>query len=245
MKSRIVIRLLIAALLAFQWQIATWITAAPEPAYAYDWTPADVTVTYHMTGGMTPITDLTLTDLGFVSVSANWTPGGTYTMLRGLRDGIPSSITDGELIYYGPSSTVNITGMQLDLYDYGVAAWTYAADNVTYLESYDTATIGGDGVDEIANEITGIATSVNDLSTTFGGFSTLLTGTIIPIALLLIITFFGYWHRDKPLLLIGGIGWMIYGFSYWSTYWWLSVILVLSGFAIILKTALDTRKQNQ
>lgn len=153
MKSRIVIRLLIAALLAFQWQIATWVTADPEPAYAYDWTPADVVVTYHMAGGMVPITDLTLTDLGFVSVSANWTPGGTYTMLRGLRGGVPSSITEGELIYYGPASSFNITGMQLDLYDYGVAAWTFATDNVTYLESYDTATIGGDGLENVSSAL--------------------------------------------------------------------------------------------
>jgi hypothetical protein len=152
-KSKIVIRLLIAALIAFQWQIAAWITADPEPVYAYDWTPADVTVTYHMSTGMIPITDLTLTDLGFVSVSANWTPGGNYTMLRGLRGGIPSSITDGELIYYGPLSSFNITGMQLDLYDYGVAAWTFASDNTTYLDEYDTASIGGDGVEQIANSL--------------------------------------------------------------------------------------------
>lgn len=101
--------------------------------------------------GIVPITDLMLIDNGFVTVSANWTPGGNYTMLRGLRDGTPSSITEGELIYYGPLSSVNITGMQLDLHEYGVAAWVFAADNTTYLEQYDTASIGGEGVTEIAN----------------------------------------------------------------------------------------------
>ena len=104
-------------------------------------------------------TGLTLTDLGYITVAANWTKGAgtTYTMLRGLRSGYPASITDGELLYYGEATSLNSTGYALDISSYYVSAWGFLADNVTYSTACATATIGGEAMTEVADALTGIS----------------------------------------------------------------------------------------
>jgi len=93
------------------------------------------------------LTDLgiTLIDLGASSIGAEWTPDATatYTMIRISRSGYPSSITDGELFYYGDAIAYNGTGYDLEYMTYYASAWGFAADNVTYSADYTTASVGG------------------------------------------------------------------------------------------------------
>lgn len=196
MKLKLVTRLLVAALIAFQWQVAVWVTAEPEPVYAYDWTPADVTVTYHMSGAISPITDLTLTDLEFVSVKADYTLTAGYVMLRGSTVTFPTSPTEGELIYYGPDSSVNFTAPDLDLHECFVSAFVFATDNVTYLETYDTATIGGEGVEEIATGLETLATTGD----TFAEIGSLA----IQVVIVLVMLTFAIWAKDIIFYYVAG-----------------------------------------
>jgi len=65
---------------------------------------------------------------------------------------------------------------------------------------------------------------------------------IIMVVLILAITAFGYWHRDRILLGVAGFAWIIYGFAFWNRSWWMSVILVIAGGYIITKSMMDRRK---
>lgn len=175
---------------------------APQPTIASETSDhVDITITaIPNLYGILPITDLTLTDLGFVNIQADWTPGGNYTMLRGFRDYSPTSASDalanGELIYYGPESSYNITGMMLDIYHYEIVALTFATDNVTYLETYDTATIGGEGVEEIATGLETLATTGD----TFAEIGSLA----IQVVIVLVMLTFAIWAKDIIFYYVAG-----------------------------------------
>lgn len=108
--------------------------------------------TYGTTTGVAPTifppTDFTLTDLGTITVSGNWTPGvnSTYTMIRVSRSGYPSTTDGGELAYYGDGTTDNWSGYALETITYYFSAWGYGADNVTCSIDYTTGKIGGEGM---------------------------------------------------------------------------------------------------
>lgn len=174
------LRIIAALGVAFTWPIISMF-AAPLPVVASASLEADVTVTYVITGAMGSPSGFTLTDLGAVSISMNWTSGNntTYTMIRGSRIDYPATVTSGELVYYGPLTSYNATGYSLDITAYYFSAWAYDSDNTTYAASYATASIGGEGVTELA-------TSVDGLSSTFDNFlvvAQLLAGSIFVLGM--------------------------------------------------------------
>lgn len=146
-------------------QIMNYLQDLPRALAA---TNADVTVYVTPLSGVGPPSNLLLTDLGLTTVQATWSAGtnSTYTMLRGSRSGIPTSITDGELIYYDTGTTHNITNGVLLLINYQdiyVSAWSYGSDNITVSNSYASAHIGGETMEELAEEVSGLSDAIASL----------------------------------------------------------------------------------
>lgn len=42
----------------------------------------------------------------------------------------------------------------------------------------------------------------------------------------------GYWIRVPLIVMLAGLGLVIFGFTLWSTYWWLSLITVIVGMVL-------------
>lgn len=146
-----------------------------SPVMAANFDDISITVTPGV-GILLPPTGLTLTDLGFVTVTANWTPSvsanASYTMLRGLRTGYPATPAEGELIYYGADSSDNIVGTHLDTSEYFVSGWAFAADNVTHSPDYMTASIGGEDMVELASGMSMLVLAMLALGLTIAMFAT-------------------------------------------------------------------------
>jgi hypothetical protein len=53
--------------------------------------------------------------------------------------------------------------------------------------------------------------------------------------LLCFIVILGFWRGDRVMLVIGGFGMAIYGFSLWTSYQWLSIIAVIAGVYLTIK----------
>ena len=145
----------------------------------------------------------TLTDLGAITVTANWTTGtgATYTMVRASRTDYPATPDDGEFIYYGSGTSVNSTGYDLDVIGYYFSAFAYLADNVTYGSEYATASIGGEGMTELAE-------SVDGLTTVFGGMATtaeMLFGLFLAVGLFTLTLVIKDWETKLVLLVISGL----------------------------------------
>ncbi len=188
-------------------------------------------------------TDFTLTDLGAITIQMDWTKGtnSTYTMIRASREDYPTAITEGELVYYGDNVTDNTSGYALDVNSFFFTAWGFASDNITYSDNYTTATIGGDGVTEIATAITelgtifgtGIDIGLDDI--VLSGVVPLILSDIIPLMMLLGLAGLAYWRGDKPLFAMAGFAFILYGFPYWDTSNSFSIIMVLSGCFMIFR----------
>ena len=74
-----------------------------------------------------------------------WTKGDNaeYTMIRASVVDYPLTVSDGELIYYGLTTSIITTDFLVDKTYYG-SAWGYDSDNTTYSSSYTIINIGGD-----------------------------------------------------------------------------------------------------
>ena len=177
-------------------------------------------------------TGFTVADLGCVTVSMNWTMGlgATYTMIRGARDDYPSGVGDGEIIFYGDATSYNSTGYALDTSTYYFSAFAYLADNVTYSGAYATATIGGEGMDEIADAIDGATTIFSNLADT----AEMAFGMVLVLGLFA----FVLWCKDREmklvLLVISGLVAVFVGISWVSTSQVLSIaVMGLGTFQLI------------
>jgi hypothetical protein len=182
-----------------------------------------------------PPADFILIDMGAVSINATWTKdvSANYTMIRALRDTFPELPTDGELVYYGENSTVVLSGYALDVSRYNFSAWGFDSDNITYSSNYSMAFIGGIGMEALATAITSLGTSgIGGLTSTT--FTTQIQSIVIFVLLLFIVAL-GFWKRDRIMLFIGGLGFIIYGFSLWGSIEWLSIITVTAGIYIGIK----------
>ena len=100
-------------------------------------------------------TGFTLTDMGAISINATWSQGvgASYTMVRIKRNEAPADTTDGELFYYGDNVTAAMAGFSFDVTQYVARAWSYESDNVTYSADYAEASIGGDGMTGITEQM--------------------------------------------------------------------------------------------
>lgn len=171
-----------------------------------DW--ADSTANFTTAGGAyNPPIGLILTDLGGITVTANWTKEATAnnTLIRISRSGYPSSITDGEWWYFDTAETVNITGVNLEVMTLYVSAWSELSGNYSATHAY--ASIGGGGLTEIATSIDGLTDAV-------GGFN---MSAILAIAMLAALAFFTWlaikidsdWGSPIIAFITGGLSYMM------------------------------------
>lgn len=145
-----------------------------------------------------PPSDFTLTDLGAISVNAAWTVSTnvSYTMVRASRSDYPTIPTEGELVYYGDSTTVNSTGYSLDTNEYYFSAWGFDSDNVTYSSTYVTENIGGEAM-------TAIPEALNSISGVLDLFHSMML--LIP---LICFSALAFWQRESqgaPLLFMATV----------------------------------------
>lgn len=205
------------------------IITPPAPAMAAS--TADVTVTF--TPGLNrpgSPTLFTLTDLGAITVTGNWTIGtgnATHTMIRAARDTYPATIADGELMYYGENSTCNWTGFSIETTTYYFSAWS--CNNVTGLYSIDyvTASIGGEGMEEISD-------SILSLTVAFQTF-TLSIGDILMALLLIGIAFLSFTRKDMIIYIVSGLITLAIGALWFDDYLLIAIaVMGLGLYQIIL-----------
>lgn len=202
-------------------------------------TSQEVTITATPNVGQPGVpSNLTLTDLGFVTVQADWSAAAnaTYYMLRGSRDDYPTLVTEGELLAYVSATSANFTSVDLNINTGYVSLWAYSSDNSTYNPSYLTASIGGEPMEDM------------------GANMGLLALIILPVGLL-----YAMVRAREPMLgFPAGISWWILGaFAYgqsstpwgdWQYYLFFAsmffgVFSIYAAYAL-RKKDLDSRKQD-
>ncbi len=187
-------------------------------------------------------TNLTLTDLGAITVSANWTPGlsSTYTMLRASYNDYPASTTEGELMYYGSDNSIGLASFALETTKYYFVAIGYHSDNITCSYEYARAIIGGEDMETLAENV-GIIGSA--LSTFLTGvlpiveaiWQFLIAGAIIGLA---------FWRKNIFLYILATPVSLVYGLGLASEnevkslLWVAGVIIALIGTYCLIKVAM-------
>lgn len=88
--------------------------------------------------------DLVITQLGGDEVQLNWTAGAYNNnfMVRMQTDSYPTSITDGQLVYYGSNNSTVDDGLSLDITTYYYRVW--GENSGIYSDCYAENTIGGE-----------------------------------------------------------------------------------------------------
>lgn len=214
------------------------IVTPSSPALAS--TTADVTVTFTPNSGSgipsIPIS-LTLTDLGAVTVTGNWTMGSvnaTHIMIRASREDYPSTITDGELMYFGSNTSTNWTGFCLEINEYHFSAWSYNSGSGLFSTSYITESIGGDGLESVSESLDGLTLS-------FQGFTVTIEDILLCI-LLIGITLIAFRERENMLLdivlyVISGMIAFAIGALWFDDYRLIAIAIVGLGlFQLVLAT---------
>lgn len=148
----IYLRIIVALLLAFQWQV--WDSLTPEPAFATSPT-ADVTVTYRPDNGVAAPTDLVLVRIDSSTVQATWVKNGSanYTTLAVDAEEYPVTYNATAPAYFGTATSANISWPS-DILELYVSAWGYDEAVPGYSLGYATADIGGDFLDGISVALT-------------------------------------------------------------------------------------------
>lgn len=120
-----------------------------------------------------------ITQIGVGSINITWTKGvgANITIVRGSSVGYPYSIFDGNAIYSGNGTWVQVDGLDLATYTYYYRAWSQNAYGTS--EGYDQDSIGH-GAGDSSSNATG--------TFTFSGFS--LTGDGFGIVEMMIVIAF-------------------------------------------------------
>jgi hypothetical protein len=91
-------------------------------------------------------------------------------MLRGSRDDYPTSVTDGELLAWVDVTTANFTCVDLNINTAYVSLWSVSADNTTFSTTYLTASIGGEPMETVGNNLGLLALILLPLGIMYGMF---------------------------------------------------------------------------
>lgn len=196
-----------------------------------------VTITFHSASGVRAPSAFSLTDQGAITVTANWTMegDGPYVMIRAARDDYPESTTDGEMLYYGDGSSANITGFSLETTKYYASIWGFASDNTTYSAAHSTAYVGGEGMDELTNQVAAFNALLNeifpvDMNTMVNGVLSSFTLSM-EVILIIGITALAIWRKHFILNLAAGIMLLSIGLSWINDSIPLSLALItVSGY---------------
>jgi hypothetical protein len=195
-----------------------------------DWVPAwlggmndevsvDITATPVLPGYVGPPVDFTATYISDNCVRLDWTMGiyAENTTIRAKFWEYPNDNADGYLVFDGSGTTSNDTALHFDVL-LGTVYYRAWSENATGSYSVEYA----DAELENPHVIT-IASVFNQL----------------PLLLMLAgIVGLAYWHRDRLLYILAGFGFLIFGFDYWTTNYWLSIIIVLAGIYSFMKAGM-------
>lgn len=214
------IRIAIALTVAFLWQLLGLLAIPPTPLMAAASLNADVTVTYFLPGGLGIPYNLTITRLDANTINVEWSGYTPYYLLQVDAEDYITSPGLQQEAYYGATTSVNIT-WPYDNMEVYATLWGYAADNVTYTTEYAEAMAGG-------TLLTQIADSINSFTATFDGMVSII---YLVVALMVIIGLaaLAYWRSDRRLFFISGLGFIVYGFSFWTINNYFSIIMVMAG----------------
>lgn len=169
-------------------------------------------------------------------VGLSWTKGvsANNTMIRASYNDWPASKDDDYQVYYGPAenTTDNATNFDLFLGLVRYRAWSdnsTGSDNETagWSTTYAEASLG-----EFA---------VRELTELLGSIS----GTMLTLIPLVLISLLAFWHRDRLLYILTGFALLIFGFSFYRTSVYISIILALLGIYCFVKAAWDKKKARE
>jgi hypothetical protein len=116
------------------------------------------------------------------------------------------------------------------------APFVYAADNVTTLVS-DNFTISLS-----PDTLTTLATIANDAAQILADNLKEVISDILGLMIVVFIGLLAFWHRDSRIYILAGFSFLLYGFGYYRTSVYISVILALLGIFCFAKAAWDRKK---
>jgi len=140
-------------------------------------------------------TDFTATDMGANSVSLTWALAEftTNTTIVCKRGSVPTSPTDGEVIYTDTGTSYIHTGLALDTTEYFYAAygWNGSGYSATAAETY----IGGEGLEALSDSVTGMSANMQFFFT-----------MVIPLLFTLGLVFLAFWKDKEVLYIVAVVG---------------------------------------
>lgn len=169
-------------------------------------------------------------------VGLSWTKGvsANNTMIRASYNDWPASKDDKYQVYYGTAenTTDNATNFDLSLGLVYYRAWSdnsTGSDNETvgWSTTYAEASLG----EFVVRELTALLGSVS--------------GTILTLIPLILLSILAFWHRDRLLYVLTGFAFLIFGFSFYRTSVYISIILAILGVYCFVKAAWDRKKAKE
>ena len=66
---------------------------------------------------------------------------------------------------------------------------------------------------------------------------------LIGLVVIIFLVILAFWHRDPIMYVLAGFSFILYGFTLWTTSWYLSILLVVAGMALFVKARVDRKKK--
>jgi hypothetical protein len=165
----------------------------------------NITVTKWNIAPLAP-TDFEIEQTGASSINITWTKGtaANITIIRGSTSGYPFSIFDGDDIYSGNGTYVEVSGLGLSTYTYYYRAWSQNQYGTS--ASYAQASIGVE------------AEAGTDVSALWALILSLIEGPmgIINMMFAVALMGFGFWKKSwiRVVLSLALIIWGVFAMSY-------------------------------
>jgi len=66
---------------------------------------------------------------------------------------------------------------------------------------------------------------------------------LIGMVIIILMVVLAFWHRDPIMYVLAGFSFILYGFTLWTTSWYLSILLVVAGMGLFIKAGIDRKKK--
>lgn len=154
-----------------------------------------------------PPVNLTITQIAPSTVTITWTLGlySTNTTIRMKDNSAPASLADGYEVYSGNSTSTNVTGMSIGMINYNISGW--GLNNLGYSTEYSTTSIGGEGMTDIATQLSNLVSALGDI-----------TWPVFEVVLVIGLLFLALWRQKILLYMVSGLVTLFIGLSWVSEY---------------------------